>query len=298
MIKNKIPHGFSSRLYLNRRLLSSSLNLEFRLFFFLALFSFNVQSQTLKSLQVKRKYTSESEVAQVHPEFTKKISVTNKSIQILNQGDIKREVKKSGIPSNLNSIVFSPNDEYFVAFEEAENETDFIYFFRSDGTMLSKQMVKIYPNVKFSKNSEHVLVFNNYGREIFLFTKTGLLVFSGDYIDLINDKSKILYNVLVSDDGNDFLINAGDDAHLLNIKNRSVKYKIPVGRVVDGVFDTDKNKIAIKTISEQSNAVDLKILSRANGKLLDKIEKTSRVEFVLNGVVVFKDSSVIEYVYK
>jgi hypothetical protein len=153
-------------------------------------------------------------------------------------------------------------------------------------------------NVKYSTNGEHVVVFNNYGSEIFLFRRDGSLRFAGNYTDLIRDKSKILYNVLLSGNSNELLINAGNDANLVSLKDGIIKFKAPVGRIIDADFRYDKGIIILKTASEKNELVDLKILSASNGLILDKIDLAERIELALNGVIVFKDSSIVEYEFK
>ena len=259
---------------------------------------FNCQSQNLNTLEVKRIYSSEADYEKANPSDIKNsVSTTDKSIQIFNQGSLTQQINRSSIPSDLNSFILSPKGDYFVAFEEAEKATDYLYFFRSDGNLLSKHLVNIYPNVKYSTNGEYVIVFNSYGSDIFLFDKSGNLSFTCDYTDLIKDKSKILYNVFFSENGNDLLINAGNDAHLVTTKDRVIKFKTSVGRVIDGDFRSDK-EIVLKTASERIGLIDLKILSKSNGLILDTMNQAKRIELTINGVVVFKNSGIVEYEFK
>jgi len=268
------------------------------LIFLLWLSFFSCHSQNFNTLKVKQRYSSEADYEKANPSQIKnRVSTTGKSIQIYNQGNLIQQINKSSIPPNLNSLILSPQGDYFVAFEEAENATDYLYFFRSDGVLLSKHLINIYPNVKYSTNGEYVIVFNNYGKNILLFDKNGNLSFTGDYTDLIKDRSKILYNVFFSENGNDLLINAGNDAHLVTTKDRVIKFKTSVGRVIDGDFRSDK-EIVLKTASERIGLIDLKILSKSNGLILDTMDQAKRIELTINGVVVFKNSSIVEYEFK
>jgi hypothetical protein len=220
-----------------------------------------------------------------------------RSIKVFENGILKNQIDRASVPPKNNSFVFSPSGEYFVSYEEAENETREMFFYRSDGTLLNKQIINIHPNVKFSGTGEYVEVFNNSGREIFLFYKTGQLLFKADYMELIHDNSKALNNIRFSETGSEFIINAGDDVYLIDIRTKQPKFKTKVGKVLDGNFYSSKDKIILKTLDRNSR-LDMQVLSKSNGNVSDVIQQVSDVFFLPAGPIVSRQAKFLEYVIK
>lgn len=269
----------------------------------LLLLAIQVAGQDLSTMSLKKTFKSEEELIKTYPSLVKhKLVLEKSSIKLLDRDNtIKNQVSRSSIPSNLNTFIFSPTNDYFVAYEETEVETGDLYFYRKDGVLLSKQRISIYPNVKFSTNGEYIIAFNSFGREIFIFNKNGTMVFSGDYINLINDKSRVLDNVLVSDDGKEIMINAGDDIYSFDIKTRNLNFKTAVGGwVLDGNSYSSTGKIAfkIKRHNQENGSFDFKVISKKSGQILDNIPDLRKIEFVPSAVILSKNSNVLEYVFK
>src|SRR5688572_18391748 len=86
----------------------------------------------------KREFTSENEVITAYPELKKdKLVIGHEAIQIVSKGGtVIKIIERKTIPLSLNSFILSPDREYFVGFEEVENETKDLFFYRSDGTLL------------------------------------------------------------------------------------------------------------------------------------------------------------------
>lgn len=255
--------------------------------------------QEANSLKLNRTFNSEEELHKINPETVRsEILIDSKTIKIKERGILNREIKRVDIPSNINSFVFSPSREYFVAFEETEGRSSFLFFYKSDGNFITKQPLNIYPNVKFSGDGQYVIAFNSFGREILVFSKTGQRIFSGDYIELIKDKTKVLYNVLISENCKEVLINAGEDIHLIDLSSKREIFKVKSGWVLDGNFYSAYNSIALKVNSNIDNLFDIKVFSKKNGNVSTEINGVSKVEFFSSELVVSKNSKVLEYVFK
>ena len=211
-----------------------------------------------------------------------------------------RQSDVSAIPKELNAIVVSPDGKHFVAYEEQEGTTPFIFFYNINGELLNKAEVNIYPNVKYSQHGKYVEVFNAFGKEFMVYTREGKLVQDGDYIDLIQDNQEVLYNLFVSDDGKNMLFSTSSKVHLFSF-GKQKKWDRPSSAILDCRFVEGGNTVSLKTSSQvrdKINPFDLEILSEANGQLLDSINKVSAIDFIESKVIVGKNSKFYEYEIK
>ncbi len=231
-----------------------------------------------------------------HPDLEKRKLIKDKSsLRVVGSPSDVTSKPITGIPSRLNSFFLSPRHDSFVAFEETEGASDNLYFFTAEGSLMATQRVNIYPVVSYSADGEFVVAFNSFGREVFVFRKNGILMFAGDYVDLIKNNSKILYNVLVSESGAELLINAGEDVHLISTKTKLELFQTRTGRVLSGNFMTAKGKVVLQTGSEQNTKCDLIILSKSDGGVVGKLPGLSKVFFTKTGFVTFNNSKYQEY---
>jgi len=200
------------------------------------------------------------------------------------------------LPEKINTVILSPNNKYYVAYEEKENETSHIYFFSSAGKLLNTVEVNIYPNIKYSQNSEYVEVFNRFGRQYMIYTNEGILIQEGDYIDLTQDNQAILHNIFISNDGSSLLISISNKAYLFS-SNKIKQWERSSSPIIDCQF-LDENIINLKLISrqrEKANPFNLEVLSKPSGQTLDSINQVSDVIFINSKVIVGKNSRFYEY---
>lgn len=270
----------------------------------LVVINLSASSQTTKHdlLELSEIYNSEEELYRKYEELEKgsTSNVVNRQQLKLQSSPNSRMANALTIPEELNTIIFSPNKEYFIAYEEQESATPFIFFYKADGKLLKKVEVNIYPNVKYSQNGEYVEVFNTFGREFMVYTKDGDLLQNGDYIELIKDNQEILYNLFVSNDGKNVLMSTSSKVHFFSI-NKQKLWDHPSSAILECQFTEEAEIVSLKVANQtrdKKNPFSLSILSKSNGQLLDSLSKASTVSFIKSKVIVGKNSKFYEYKIK
>jgi hypothetical protein len=249
----------------------------------------------LNSIVLRKKYDVASQVDAAYPhKVKKKAEIVGNSLLLSSSGKTI-SISRANIPPNLNTFIFSDDGKHFVAFEETEVDTDELYFYQSDGTLLAKQTVDIYPEVDFSNNGQYVSVFNQFGREVMLYTNQGTMVYHGDYTDMVKGPSQPIYHVIASDSGDALLLNVGTNAYVFNVKADSIQSHATVGRVLDGSFYSNDEAVAILVAPDTTHNRSLIIMSRNAGQIVDKICPISHATFITNGFVLFTESAISEY---
>lgn len=227
-----------------------------------------------------------------------RVVVNQSSVDVIDDSQkVIQSVNRSNLPKNLKSFIFSPDKKYFVAYEEFDNGINDLYFYSANGTLLAKRALRIYPNIRFSSNGEYVTAFNNFGRQIFVFSKTGALLFEGDYTNLIGDKSKTLYMVLVSDNLKDVYVSAGNELYSINPKTKKVQFQTTTGTVWDGQFYAQQNALLIKTTGGNDSSFEIKLISKDQGKVIQTMKGIKKVSMTNKGFAIEEDS-IIEYEIK
>lgn len=248
---------------------------------------------------VKGKYASKSDFVRMNVESgPSRVVVNQSSVDVIDDSQkVIQSVNRSNLPKNLKSFIFSPDKKYFVAYEEFDNGINDLYFYSANGTLLAKRALRIYPNIRFSSNGEYVTAFNNFGRQIFVFSKTGALLFEGDYTNLIGDKSKTLYMVLVSDNLKDVYVSAGNELYSINPKTKKVQFQTTTGTVWDGQFYAQQNALLIKTTGGNDSSFEIKLISKDQGKVIQTMKGIKKVSMTNKGFAIEEDS-IIEYEIK
>ena len=134
--------------------------------------------------------------------------------------------------------------------------------------------------------------------QIFVFEANGTLLFSGNYIDLIKDRTKVLDNVFVSEDGKDLLVNAGGKIYSFDMGSKNKKFESEIGgwalasNSSDGIL-----AFKITVPNSEKGTYDFKVLSRSDGKTLDHLSGLKKIDFVKTGVLMSMDSDILEYAF-
>jgi hypothetical protein len=128
-------------------------------------------AQSFNALTPTKTFSSETELLEAYPQFAKRKIIIDKShINILRDDIVlQKQIPRSNVPPNLNSVIFSPLGDYFVAFEETEVQSDYLHFYDPSGVLLAKHRINVYPVVRYSSNGEYVTVYDSFGREVFVF---------------------------------------------------------------------------------------------------------------------------------
>ena len=258
-------------------------------------FSQGSQHRLLKLLEV---HDSRKELYDRYDSLTK--DVTN---HVVDRNKLLAEVNPRNnleLPQELNAIIISPNKSYFVAYEEQEQPSPFIFFYNIHGELLNTVATDIYPNIKYSKNSEYVEIFNAFGREFMIYTKEGRLIQKGNYIDLIQDNQEVLYNIFVSNDGENLLLSTSSRIHFFSMDKRKI-WEHPSTSILDCQFVEGQRVVSLKSSSQvrdKDSPFNFEILSTSDGQLLDSISKVAEVTFLKNVVIIKKNSEFYEYEYR
>ncbi len=218
--------------------------------------------------------------------------ITNKITQVLN---------KSELPP-INTVIESPDKRTFVAYEERESETPYLYFFSREGKLLNKINVNIYSNVKYTQNGQFVAVYNSFGNRFFIFTANGEEIVSGNYIDLIQNKTSPIHSLLVSEDASHFIVATHSEMYLFR-RNKSLVWKTawkgPDTFILDTYFFSSQNYFALITTSKSNAAnnyrLDLKLVSLQHGHVVDSIQDSPQIQFVGPNILLKKNNQFHEY---
>ena len=266
----------------------------------LLLLPFFLHAQSFNALTPTKTFSSETGLLKAYPQFAKrKITIDKSHINVLRDDIVlQKQIPRNNVPPNLNSILFSPLGDYFVAFEETEVQSDYLYFYDPHGVLLAKQRVDVYPVVRYSNDGEYVTVYDSFGSEVFIFNKFGKLLFNTDYIELTKVHNEVLYGVFVSEDATLVILNVGEELYLCSVKSKQKIYSVTSGWILDASFYSNKGRVVMRTTTNKNGINDLKVFSIPDGELLDQISQVTRVEFTPAGAVVFKNNVIQEYLVK
>lgn len=203
-----------------------------------------------------------------------------------------------------NVKIQSPKGDYSVAFYEGEGTSQYLYFLQED-KLLNKHEVNIYAVANYSENGEYIIFRNRFGREIFVFTKTGKKIFESNYIDIIINNQNPLINAFVSNHSKNIILNAGNKIYLIDL-NGNILWETQSSWAYDCSFN-EKNKIIfIKELNDQNSKnkhadkYNLNLYDLNNGKLQDQIIGVSdySINEETNLVLIKKNNKSHEYKIK
>jgi len=214
---------------------------------------------------------------------------------------LNTQINLSSIPQGVNTLILAPDKKSFIVFEEKENETDYIYFYDSSGKQINKQLLNIYPRVKYSNNGLFVEVINMFGNQIFLFKPDGNLLYNLDYTELIQNVEPILNNIHMVDNKN-ILLNIDNKIQLIDIDRVTSKWEFQSGKTINcSVVNKGKN-ICLITYSQDINKKtnkpyeNLYILSANNGELIYQVTNRDKMYLVGDKIYDIENSEVKVYV--
>lgn len=193
------------------------------------------------------------------------------------------------LPLEVNIIRFSPDKQYFVAYGEDEEPSEYLYLYSIDGALLAKEHMSGYLVAKYTQDGEFFSVFDSFGKKFSIFSQTGKLLYENDYTNL--KKHTILYGIFVSDDGTSFLMHTSGTISLFSMKSELL-WEVPSSRVIGCRFNSKQHVIQIISVNESVSASErkdiyqLEIRSLNSGKLLDKLEGVIEVRFIKNGGII------------
>ena len=202
------------------------------------------------------------------------------------------------LPPEALSIETSPTRQYFVAYDYGEYGVVPLYFYQSDGTLLQQQMGIEHARIRYSQNGEFVVLYSNMERIFKVFTKTGNVVYQGDYTKLINDVNPSLFGVFASEQGKFMLLCTDRLIHLYTIQGGFLWMNpFPGFDVADCWFFSQQGKIALKTITSRTgdDFYNLQIHSLDTGDILDEIVGIAEMIGVNNHLIYKKGGQYYEY---
>ena len=170
-----------------------------------------------------------------------------KNLLYTHQGHVVTELSP-----NLNTVVVSPNQNYFVAASCGEGWCDALEFYEINGHLLKKEEINASIGITFSTNSEYVVIQNidsskAFG-EITLFTKTGDFIRRYDYGAQLRD---YLFAAHVSDHVEWLLFSMFKSAYLV-AGDGQILWQKPYLRIIDCRFYPEKNQLILYSMIDNS----------------------------------------------
>lgn len=182
------------------------------------------------------------------------------------------EVNVKNIADGLNSFFLSPTGNYFVAFEEREGPSDYLYFYTREGLVIERCRLNIYPSIRFTLDGKYVAAFDSFGKEIFILDSAGSLLRVLNYQEVIGDKTSPLTNIVLSDDGERMLINADSFSYVFDIGTNKISARLKTNLIVEGAFIPKQDKVVLISSTHGS------------GKTLSVVTLEGEVVDTLNGI--------------
>ena len=222
------------------------------------------------------------------------IEITNRVLYNAN-GD-----KVANLPMDSDSlhIEASPTSQYFFTYGlDEEGGQHGLYFYSSNGTLLKKLDMDGMGKITYSQNGEFVVIFSLNDPFIWVFTKTGEVVFQGKYTDFIQDPFGTLYNLFISEDGGYLLFQTRDAIHLCTINGDMLWEKKSV-YLAACHFMSSQEIIIAKTsprIVDGSQQYTVQVLSLENGEVIDEVEDVSDDMVVNERIFLKKEGKYYEY---
>lgn len=214
---------------------------------------------------------------------------------------LNTQLNLSDIPRGVNTLILAPDKKSFIVFEEKENETDYIYFFDSSGKQINKQLLNIYPKVRYSDNGLFVEVINMFGNHFFVFKPDGNLLYNLDYTELIQNVEPILNNIHMIDDKR-VLLNIDNKIQLINVDENTAKWVFQCGKTINCSVINKGNYMCVIAYSQDINTKtnkpyeNLYILSTNNGELIYQVTNRDKMYLVGNKIYDIENSVVKVYV--
>ncbi len=208
------------------------------------------------------------------------------------------------LPSDANTLAPSPDQKYFILYYEGmESVGEYLYFYRADGTLITKQkFTHASLKINFSTTGEFIAIHSHWGKQFFIFTKQGEIIFEGNYQDY-SGKNSTLEDVFVSDDGNYILLSISNKAILLNGQGDKLwEIQLPVSPIENVYFHLAKNyllmfRMAPDTIYNDDDSRGLRVVSVDTGEILDEIADITYYT-IANNILYVKQQEGSYYEYK
>jgi WD40 repeat protein len=190
-----------------------------------------------------------------------------------------KSVPIDNLDVEVNSILVSPDNEYFVAFGDLESRSTTIQFFTINGQLIQTQRVRLYPKVSFSLLGEYVCLFDYFGNEFYFFRHTGDEYFKGNYVSFLDGNDAVLYHIQISDDGDLFLMYTTEVLRLISFKEGLVwKKNYPL--VTNSAIYPQQKVIALKILkSTLDQGYSLRIISVNDGMTLVEMNNLDGIYF-------------------
>lgn len=183
--------------------------------------------------------------------------------------------------SLLNSIVISPSKNYCLLYKEDERTTRVFYIAEkqeSGYSLVKKIDDSLYPDVRFSRDGNAMVVFTQFNTNFFIYThKDGMAQQFESFIDFGIPASTPLAGMGISDNGKILAI-AASGFYVVNVANKQILYKLPIATTIGIMSFSGDHKFIflwVGTRIEESNA-DYIIVNIANQKVVEIINLPPR----------------------
>ena len=200
-----------------------------------------------------------------------------------------RSEKVTDLPLDVNIIVASPDNRYFVGYYDGPDKVgQYLYFYTADGKLLKKQeRTHSYSDIRYSAHGKRVAFYSLVGKYFYIYTKEGDLQFSANYQDYVGKKS-VFYGVFVTDNGYMLLYTSGL-AFLLDPEGTKL-WELPSDWALSCHFNLKADRILVATMVPNllyEQARQIGIISFSQGQLLDEIHNVTYYT-IMNGNLYIK----------
>ena len=99
------------------------------------------------------------------------------------------------LPTDVNALVLAPDGQHLIAYSTSlVTPGDSLYFYDLQGGLLQRrQFPHSLLNINFSANGKHVAIHGEMENVFYIFTNKGELVFKGNYLDYVKERSTLNY---------------------------------------------------------------------------------------------------------
>ncbi len=242
----------------------------------------SLRSQDLKKLEylvIKSNLGNKQTANSKKPQYFRKNSRIIRS-----KGDAKYN-----IPQEVNFIIEAPDGNYAIGFFEGEGPSNSIYFLYPTGD--TKEIdITAYPKLSFSQNGSYVVIFNGFGRQIWILDSYGNMLQQYDYIhDLTGNPNYPLNNVFISEDASKILLQS-NQLYLMTLEGDLI-WKKPSSRVMNALFFEQKQLVLTTAIDKDNHSrgksrFNLSVLRMNDGLNVESIKNLPIIKFHQGGILI------------